>query len=143
MAAMCSLATPAHAEDTADFSKSSGAELYERFCASCHGRSGEGDGPVASFFKLSPPDLTRIAQRNRGQFPEDRIRKIVDGRENVLPHGTREMPVWGWEFFFEEGGFRKEGNRAVEARKQTDEIIRKLVDHLRSIQKTDGDTAPR
>src|SRR5689334_641388 len=71
-----------------DLSTSSGAELFRHYCASCHGKSGEGDGPVAPFFKLNPPDLTRMSRRSGGTFPAERARQIIDGREKILPHGA-------------------------------------------------------
>lgn len=76
----------------------SGALLYKTYCASCHGARGHGDGTVASSMKVEVPDLTRISARQGGKFPTDQIRKIIDGRTTVPPHGTREMPVWGFAF---------------------------------------------
>lgn len=35
-----------------------GAELYEKWCASCHGDQGRGDGPVAQTLNPKPADLT-------------------------------------------------------------------------------------
>jgi mono/diheme cytochrome c family protein len=72
----------------------SGAELYARFCASCHGDGARGDGPVAPTLAALVPDLTRISERY-GEFPADRLRQIIDGRSLVPAHGTRYMPVWG------------------------------------------------
>src|SRR5262245_5863391 len=53
----------AHAADPLAMS---GQDLYRRYCAACHGTSGEGNGPVASSLKVQVPDLTRIAQRQGG-----------------------------------------------------------------------------
>jgi hypothetical protein len=41
----------------------SGQETYMRFCAACHGESGQGDGPVASGLPITVPDLTKFNQR--------------------------------------------------------------------------------
>jgi hypothetical protein len=41
------------------------------------------------------PDLTLLARRHGGTFPEDEVRKIIDGRTTLPPHGSREMSVWG------------------------------------------------
>jgi mono/diheme cytochrome c family protein len=114
----------ARAEDLVQYS---GAQLFQRFCASCHGIRGEGNGPVAPFFKLLPPDLTRLARRNKGDFPADKIYSIIDGRSHILPHGSREMPIWGLQFSTAEDNPDKQ-----EA--QTTLIISRLVEHLRSIQ---------
>lgn len=124
-AAIALLASAADAEDLSGYT---GPQLYRRFCESCHGRSGEGDGPVAPFFKLLPPDLTQIARRSRGTFPAERVRRILDGRENPQPHGAREMPVWGMDFAMSADD-PAQGNAVAEA------AIAKLVEYLRSIQK--------
>jgi mono/diheme cytochrome c family protein len=73
----------------------SGPDLYRHYCASCHGASGHGDGPIAAALKVQTPDLTHIAQRGRGTFPIGDVRVTIDGREDVPAHGTRTMPVWG------------------------------------------------
>lgn len=112
----------------AELSTSSGAQLYRQFCASCHGKGGEGDGPVAPFFKLKPPDLTLIAKRSGGVFPAERVRRIVDGREAPAPHGAREMPVWGIEFAMT-------ADDPATSKAAADAAIGKLVEYLRSIQK--------
>jgi mono/diheme cytochrome c family protein len=73
----------------------SGERLYVRHCAVCHGRSGTGDGPFRGVLTIPPSDLTRIAERRGGAFPDDEIGAFVDGRFVPKAHGTREMPVWG------------------------------------------------
>jgi mono/diheme cytochrome c family protein len=114
----------------------SGAELFERFCASCHGSGAHGDGPVASSLNTAVPDLTLIASRYGGEFPATLARDVIDGRGiDVRAHGTRAMPVWGYEFWVEEGG-------DVVAQTAVRNAINKLVDYLRSIQRSDGAGAP-
>jgi mono/diheme cytochrome c family protein len=54
-----------------------GAEIFARSCAACHGYRAEGGkellgGQVA-------PDLTRIAARNGGTFPEAQVLSQIDG----------------------------------------------------------------
>jgi mono/diheme cytochrome c family protein len=105
----------------------SGAELFERFCGACHGTEGRGDGPVARGLATAVPDLTRISERNDGQFPANAIRETIDGRSPVLAHGTRTMPVWGYEFWIEEGA-------DITAERDARELLRRLVAHLESIQ---------
>ena len=105
----------------------SGAELFDRFCAACHGPEARGDGPVARGLVTVVPDLTRIAERNGGQFPAQAIRDTIDGRSPVLAHGTRVMPVWGYEFWVEEGA-------DITAESDARELIRRLVAYLESIQ---------
>jgi mono/diheme cytochrome c family protein len=72
-----------------------GRDVFVRRCASCHGESGQGDGPAAGALRTPPADLTRIAARRGGVFPKGEIARFVDGRFAVAAHGTREMPVWG------------------------------------------------
>jgi cytochrome c len=73
-----------------------GPTLYMTYCAVCHGKAGDGHGPMAPVLKARVPDLTEIAKRNGRIFPFERVRKAIDGTELAgLAHGTREMPVWG------------------------------------------------
>ena len=75
-----------------------GAELFRRYCAACHGTSGRGDGPLADTLRTPPADLTRIAERAGGQFDETAVMMKIDGRRLVAEHGPSEMPVWGAVF---------------------------------------------
>ena len=68
---------------------------FTQYCASCHGTRGRGDGPVAPYLSVAPPDLTRLRQRNGGIFPTRDVYDFIDGRRGPGVHGTREMPVWG------------------------------------------------
>ena len=74
-----------------------GRDLYNAYCASCHGRTGTGDGPVVPALKAPPPDLTLLAKREGGVFPAARVGLMLSGpRRAVLPaHGSVDMPVWG------------------------------------------------
>jgi mono/diheme cytochrome c family protein len=73
-----------------------GRDLFEFYCATCHGRDGKGGGPVVSALRVPPPDLTTIAARNAGVFSKARIEAFVTGERDMPPsHGSREMPVWG------------------------------------------------
>ena len=74
-----------------------GRDLFEFYCASCHGRDGKGRGHVASALKKAPPDLTLLTQRNRGNFPAARVEDTIRGgnRASIRAHGSSEMPVWG------------------------------------------------
>jgi len=64
-----------------------GHNLYEQFCMDCHGMKGQGDGVLAEDLKVAPADLTTIALRRKGVFPDVEIREIIDGRRRVRAHG--------------------------------------------------------
>jgi mono/diheme cytochrome c family protein len=106
-----------------------GANLYQQFCASCHGIDGQGNGPVAPVLKGHVTDLTRIAARDGGEFPTEDVRWVIDGRSDRRAHGTREMPVWGRQLY----DSRKSGDAAARAR--ADASIDTLVRYLASIQR--------
>ena len=105
----------------------SGEEIFLNYCAACHGESGRGDGPVARSLVTAVPNLTTITRRY-GEFPSMLIADTIDGRRaRIDAHGTRTMPIWGYEFWVEEGG-------DVVAQREMKEVIAKLVDYIRSIQ---------
>ncbi|MBU1426399.1 MAG: cytochrome c [Gammaproteobacteria bacterium] len=86
---------PAHAADTpVDVGKGE----YDSACAVCHGLNGKGDGYMATQLTARVPDLTLLAKHNKGIFPFDRVYQVIDGRQEVKAHGTREMPIWGRAF---------------------------------------------
>ena len=134
-AATClALAGVAMAFDAVTLDDYSGEELFDRFCASCHGSEAHGDGPVAASLNVSVPDLTMIAARY-GEFPSMLVRDVIDGRGiDKRAHGTRTMPVWGFEFWVEEGG-------DVNAQRAVRDAINKLVEHLRSVQRNQNERA--
>ena len=102
-----------------------GDYLFRTYCAACHGTSARGDGPLAESMRRRPTDLTEIAKRNKGVFPAEEVRRMVDGRQPVKGHGGPDMPVWGDVFARSTDG----GDPAVvEAR------IKALVTYLESIQ---------
>jgi len=74
-----------------------GRDLFDFYCATCHGRDGKGGGPVAAALKVPPPDLTQFARANGGVFPRRRVELFVmhGGNVQAPAHGSSEMPVWG------------------------------------------------
>lgn len=86
------------ARDETDRSTVSGELEYRINCASCHGLDAKGAGPMADALTAVPPDLTVLAKRNDGVFPFMRVIETIDGRTDVIAHGSREMPVWGARF---------------------------------------------
>ncbi len=71
---------------------------YESNCAVCHGVSGQGDGPMVRIIDQTLPNLTLLALNNNGVFPFEYVYETIDGRRMVEAHGTRDMPVWGYEY---------------------------------------------
>lgn len=73
-----------------------GRDLFNFYCATCHGVDGTGGGPTAAALRVVPPDLTAIARRNGGSFPRSRVEALVTGEGRFTSaHGSKEMPVWG------------------------------------------------
>lgn len=91
-ALLLALAAPAgaSAEET-----TTGRGLFLRLCASCHGTSGRGDGPVAPALGERPTDLTTLSRRNGGEFSAIDVFSAVDVTTMPRAHGVSEMPVWG------------------------------------------------
>lgn len=106
-----------------------GRVTYRLYCASCHGQTAQGDGPVAQYLKTPPVDLTRLSQGNQGTFPAEKVFASIDGRElpTIGPHGPRDMPVWGLSF----QDPAKDTNQEEEARHR----IADLVAFLKTVQK--------
>ena len=75
-----------------------GRTLYLRYCASCHGRDGRGDGPVAPALGEKPTDLTKLAAANGGVFNLEAVVEAIDGTRTLRAHGVSEMPIWGEVF---------------------------------------------
>lgn len=123
LAAVCG-AGPAAAGSYAGLS---GEQLYLRCCASCHGADGRGDGPVAPSLRQPVPDLTGLALRHRGEFPEGWLAEVIDGRVAIGAHGSRRMPVWG-EVFWTDAGADAAAEEAARG------MLRRLIEQLRSMQ---------
>jgi len=107
----------------ADDAVSRGRDLYLEYCGSCHGLTGEGDGPVAHSLTTPPANLRLLSDRFGNPLPEDQVGRFIDGRAEVKAHGPRDMPVWGKRFYSQ-----THDERAVRA------MIRDLVAYLQSIQ---------
>ena len=89
-----------------------------------------GDGRHARFLRNQRvPDLTLIASRRGGVFPESEVYRIVDGQADLSAHGPRHMPVWGYEFFGDDPD-DEAAPRAATGK------IERLVSYLQSIQRS-------
>ena len=107
----------------------SGSELFRTYCASCHGTTARGDGPLASAMNRKPSNLTEIAKRNGGLYPSELVFKVIDGRQAVRGHGGPDMPVWGDVFTRSRDAGDAERVKAV---------IESLVEYLGTIQLRPG-----
>jgi len=94
-------------------SAASGEEMYKSYCAVCHGVDGTGNGPAASALKVPPTDLTRLAQKEGGNYPALRVSSVIRGESALPPHGTKEMPIWGKLFWSMSGGHDSEVQQRV------------------------------
>jgi mono/diheme cytochrome c family protein len=104
-------------------------------CVACHGESARGDGPVAGSLRVPPTDLTTLSKRNAGVFPSERVYRVIDGRERVTAHGTRDMPVWGHVLTIEGSSATKTNTDApVDMDVEVRTRIESLVDYLNRIQ---------
>jgi mono/diheme cytochrome c family protein len=101
-----------------------GRDLFEFYCATCHGRDGKGAGPVATALRVPPPDLTTLATRYGGVFPGSRIESLVANGPDIPPaHGSTDMPVWGPIF------------RGLDSNDRLTRVrLRNVVEYLASIQ---------
>lgn len=93
----CGQAIGADGKDRVDVGK----REYMNRCAVCHGPSGKGDGGAIDILKVAPADLTTLSKKNGGIFPFDRVYAVIDGRQVMKGHGTRDMPIWGRELSME------------------------------------------
>lgn len=105
-----------------------GEKIFRTICASCHGTSARGDGPLAEHLATPPPDLTKIAARRDGAFPAELIASFIDGREDVPLHGPRQMPVWG-------DGLAESVDDPVEREARIERAVGMLVEYLETIQR--------
>ncbi|MGA2459694.1 MAG: cytochrome c [Terriglobales bacterium] len=80
-------------------SPASGQEMYTAYCAVCHGKEGNGNGPAAEALRVPPPDLTILARKNENNYPYDRVRSAIVGDVRLPAHGSKEMPVWSELFW--------------------------------------------
>jgi nucleotide-binding universal stress UspA family protein/mono/diheme cytochrome c family protein len=102
-----------------------GGEVFRTYCATCHGTSGRGDGPLAGSMRRKPSDLTEIAKKNGGEYPSEIVFRTIDGRTPVRGHGGPDMPVWGDAF-----ARSRDGGDAATVKERIDS----LVEFIRTLQ---------
>src|SRR5262249_28158083 len=106
-----------------------GHREFRHACAVCHGLGGTGESIMTTLNLLTvrPADLTQLSKKHQGQFPFWKVYRIINGREEVKGHGTRDMPIWGEVFIQQEGGKLVDEARAMGR-------ILALVYYIQSIQ---------
>jgi len=103
-----------------------GQKYFERYCASCHGVTGAGDGPVAKSLAKPPANLRLLADKYGSPLPAAKLAELIDGRDAVRAHGTAAMPVWGERLYAKGAG--ENGEVGIS------ETLRKIVTYLDTIQ---------
>jgi len=91
---------------------SSGKQMYMAYCASCHGTDAKGDGPASPALKQFPTNLTVLAVKNGGVFPESHVAQVIRGDLMTPAHGSKDMPVWGPVFM----SLDRDGDATVQLR---------------------------
>jgi mono/diheme cytochrome c family protein len=105
-----------------------GRAYYLRYCGSCHGVEGKGDGTVSRSLKLKPADLTQLQKKNKGVFPLEKVIATIDGKTRIGAHGESYMPVWG-EIFEKESSAQKEPPVTSAAR------VKVIAEYIATIQR--------
>jgi mono/diheme cytochrome c family protein len=94
-------------------SAASGEEMYNTYCAVCHGKDGKGKGPAADAMKVPPPDLTILSKNNNGSYPSLKVSAIIRGEQALPAHGSKDMPVWGNLFWKMSQGHESEVQQRI------------------------------
>ena len=102
----------------------SGAYLYRAFCATCHGETGMGDGPVADIAGRRPADLTVLTRNSGGTYPLDRVMRVLENAEPIPGHEPPAMPNWQNVFKATERGDERVIRKRLEA----------LAEHVETLQ---------
>jgi mono/diheme cytochrome c family protein len=103
-----------------------GHHYFVQYCASCHGQDGLADGPVAKSLLRQPANLRTLGDKYGMPLPAHRIAQLIDGRDTIRAHGTRDMPVWGERLY--EVGQGKKGETGI------GDVIAKIIAYLGTIQ---------
>lgn len=76
----------------------SGKITFAKYCGSCHGEDGKGNGPTAKVLTPPPTDLTTLSKTHEGKYPASYISALLKFGRNLAAHGSPDMPVWGSQF---------------------------------------------
>ena len=108
-----------------------GKDLFREYCAVCQGVDAKGAGPAAGALKKTPTDLTQLALNHKGKYPVLSVQVAIKGANNIVEHGTGEMPIWG-SIFSQPGQNKDLGDMRVMA----------LVKYIEEIQAKPAGTKP-
>ena len=100
----------------------SGGQIYKEYCAACHGVDARGNGPVKRALRIPAPDLTTLAKRHGGKFPDADVIGVLRFAPGVPSHGSGHMPTWGdlFEYYYNKNSAQQR--------------IQNLCDYLASLQ---------
>ena len=76
-------------------SPTNGKQMFNSYCAPCHGADARGNGPAAGALKTQPVDLTVLARNNHGKYPDTHVLSVMQFGAEIPAHGSQEMPIWG------------------------------------------------
>jgi len=107
-----------------DSQPESGKQMYQDYCAVCHGMNGKGNGPAVQFLKTPPPDLTTMDKRYYPTSVASKVSAVLRSGTASRVHGTVAMPLWESLFSSLHGGDQVGALR-----------IRNLSEYVESIQK--------
>jgi mono/diheme cytochrome c family protein len=73
-----------------------GKEMFNTYCAVCHGLDCKGNGPAATALKTPLSDLSLLSRTHEGKFPMTLVRGTLHGGPTMpAGHGSTDMPIWG------------------------------------------------
>ena len=102
----------------------SGKEMFQSYCAVCHGTDAKGGGPAVSALKVPPADLTGLAKKHGGNYPASHVAAVLRGEADLASHGSKDMPIWGPLF-----SSISQGNEG-----QVQQRVANLVDYIGTLQ---------
>jgi mono/diheme cytochrome c family protein len=72
-----------------------GRQMYQSYCATCHGPEGAGDGVLAKSLRKRPANLTKLTKEPDGKFEPAQVFKAIEGTGRPA---SSDMPAWSDTF---------------------------------------------